>query len=377
MKRNVIPYLSFDGIHDVIAPELKEAAAKVIDGKWYILGKEVQNFEGLFSKYIDSEFGIGVNSGLDALIISLQCLGIGAGDEVIVASNAYIACWNSIYAVGADIVPVEPDPKTFNIDPQKIVAGISPKTKAIMVVHLFGQMCDMEKIMGIAAAHNLFVVEDNAQAQGAHINGRKSASWGHINATSFYPGKNLGAIGDAGMITTNNAAWAKKASALRNYGCHKKYMNSYIGLNSRLDEIQAAFLSVKLPHLKNWNEERLAIAKIYSHRLQGLEDLHLPIIPDDGSHVCHIYCIRTSRRDELQSFLEECLVQTLIHYPIPPHLQESFQHLGYNEGDFPIAEKLAKQSLSLPIYPGLREEDVEYITNCIKQFYTKISQKNA
>lgn len=370
MKRKAIPYLSFDGIHDAIGSELKEAAAKVIDGKWYILGKEVENFEGQFAKYVKSEFGIGVNSGLDALIISLQCLGIGKGDEVIVASNAYIACWNSIYMVGADIVPVEPDSRTFNIDPQKIKDRITSRTKAIMAVHLFGQMCDMQQIMEIAAAHDLYVIEDNAQAQGALIDGGKSASWGHINATSFYPGKNLGALGDAGMITTNNANWAQKALALRNYGCYEKYMNSHIGMNSRLDEMQAAFLSVKLPHLELWNAERLSLAQMYGDRLKYIDDLHLPLIPHDGSHVCHIYCIRTSQRDELQAFLKQCNIQTLIHYPVPPHLQESFRHLKYKLGDFPIAEKMADQSLSLPIYPGLLEKEVEYISDCIEKYFS-------
>jgi dTDP-4-amino-4,6-dideoxygalactose transaminase len=366
-----IPYLSFQGMHDSISAEMKEAANRVIDSNWFILGEEVKAFEGLFSKYVDCQYGIGLNSGLDALIISLRCLGIGEGDEVLVASNAYIACWNAVIAVGATIVPIEPDPATFNIDPRNLESKITKRSKAIMAVHLYGRMCDMHKILKIADTHDLYVVEDNAQAQGAQLLGKSSASLGHINATSFYPGKNLGALGDAGIITTSNEEWAEKAAALRNYGCHKKYYNDYIGMNSRLDEMQAALLSVKLKHLKKWNEERQFIAKIYSQELHQLENLNLPEIPADGSHVCHIYCIRTTLRNELQHYLQQRGVQTMIHYPVPPHLQKSYTYLGYQKGDFPIAESMADQSLSLPIYPGLQEEEIQYISQCVVDFFAK------
>lgn len=372
MKNSHIPYLSFDGMHDDIEKDLLEASSRVIKSKWYVLGKEVSSFEREFSNFINCKYCIGVANGLDALILSLKCLDIGPGDEVIVASNAYIACWNAINAVGAIIIPVEPDRNSFNINPALITKSISKKTKAIMAVHLFGQTCEMDAIMKIAEEHKLYVIEDNAQAQGAKYNGKKSASIGHINATSFYPGKNFGALGDAGMISTNNLEWAQKASALRNYGSHKKYVNEYIGINSRLDEMQAALLSVKLKHLNKWNKERIQSATWYDQYLEENIAVQKPKLIRDGSHVYHVYSILSSRRDQLQENLNEKGIKTLIHYPIPPHLQTAYTHLKYKEGDFPISEELAKKCLSLPIYPGLSEEDTKYISESVNEFFNYI-----
>lgn len=369
MKNNRIPFLSFDGIHDDIEEELFQAAKSVIQSKWYILGQKVQQFENEFSNFTSSKYSVGVNSGLDGLIIALRALNIGPGDEVLVASNAYIACWNAIYAVGATIIPIEPSADTFNIDTNLIIDKISDKTKAIMAVHLFGQMCNMTKIMDIAKIYNLYVIEDNAQSQGAVLEGKRSASFGHINATSFYPGKNLGALGDAGIITTNDKILANKSMSLRNYGSSIKYINDTIGLNSRLDEMQAALLSVKLKYINEWNKNRLQIAKWYKFQLDDIEDLIIPNIPDDGSHVCHVYCIRCENRDDVQEKLQQKGIQTLIHYPIPPHLQKAYQFLGYSKNDFPIAEKMALTSLSLPIYPGLTEENVIYISENLRNIF--------
>ncbi|WP_235294809.1 DegT/DnrJ/EryC1/StrS family aminotransferase [Portibacter lacus] len=365
MKNRKIPYLSFDGIHDEIEEELIRAASDVIKSKWYIHGKSCLQFEKEYGSYSGSDYAVGVNSGLDGLIISLQCLNIRKGDEVLVASNAYIACWNAIARVGATIVPIEPSSRTYNIDINKIEERITSKTKAIMAVHLYGQMCDMDALINLAKKYQLSIIEDNAQSQGASYNHQKSSSIGQISSTSFYPGKNLGALGDAGIITTNNSELAEKAKKLRNYGSSVKYVNEVIGHNSRLDEMQAALLSVKLKYLDQWNAQRREIAQWYNERL-GHE--WAAIHP---SNVCHVYCIQSEARNELQKHLNGHGVQTLIHYPIPPHLQQAYEHLNYKKGDFPIAERLAEQSLSLPIYPGLSESDIDYICDLILEFNSK------
>lgn len=364
-----VPYLDFTGMHHPIKEELRSAMNEVLDRNWFILGEKVEHFETSFARYCGVKYGIGVNSGLDAIILALQSLRIGPGDEVLVASNAYIACWNAIFQTGATIVPVEPDPLTHNINTSQLSNYINEKTKAILAVHLFGQICDMEAIHEIAKVNNLWVIEDNAQAQGASLRGRKSGSWGHINATSFYPGKNLGALGDAGIITTNNDQWAVFSRSMRNYGSQQKYRNDHIGINSRLDEIQAAVLEVKLKYLDKWNLERIQIAKWYDERLKEMEQLTLPLMIENGRHVYHIYCVQTNHRDELQQHLHNQGIGSLIHYPIPPHLQKAYAHLNYKVGDFPIAEKLAKTSLSLPIYPGLAEEQVDYIAKSIREYF--------
>jgi dTDP-4-amino-4,6-dideoxygalactose transaminase len=266
---------------------------------------------------------------------------------------------------------VEPDINTYNIDTQKIEAAITSKTKAIMPVHLYGQACEMESIMAIAKRHNLFVVEDNAQAHGAAYKEKLTGSWGNINGTSFYPGKNLGALGDAGAVTTNYAELAQKAMALRNYGSQKKYYNEMIGFNMRLDECQAGFLSVKLKYLKEWTEQRQEIAGWYNDSLKDIDDLILPSVAKNATHVYHIYLVRAQHRDKLQNYLADNGIGTLIHYPVPPHLQKAYEHLGLKKGNFPVAEEIANTCLSLPIWPGMQQSEVDYIAGKIVNFYKK------
>lgn len=364
-----IPFLSFESQNREIKTQVLQAVEEVFDSQWYILGQSVKNFEAAYAEFNQTNFCVGVANGLDALHIALKALDIQEGDEVIVPSNTYIATWLAASFVGAIPVPVEPNPKTYNIDPAKIEAAITAKTKVIMPVHLYGQACEMDEIMRIAQKHNLYVVEDNAQSQGATYNGKVTGSFGDINGTSFYPGKNLGALGDAGAITTNNEELALKAQTLRNYGSQKKYYNEVIGHNSRLDELQAAILSVKLPRLMEWTEERITVADHYQKHLQNVGDIILPELASGASHVYHLYVIRTKKRDELQAFLNNNGIGTLIHYPVPPHLQKAYNHFGYQKGAFPIAEELAETCLSLPMYPGLTEEQIIQICDIIKQFF--------
>jgi len=271
--------------------------------------------------------------------------------------------------VKATPVFVEPDIRTYNIDPSKIEAAITPRTKAIMPVHLYGQACDMEGIMAIAKKHNLAVVEDNAQAHGATFNGQLTGTFGDINGTSFYPGKNLGALGDAGGITTNSDDLNKKARTIRHHGSQKKYFNEVKGMNSRLDEVQAAMLSLKLKHLDKWSKQRQAIADLYQQYLANVGDLVLPYILPNATSVYHLFVVRTKYRDELQAYLKNAGIQTLIHYPVPPHLQEAYSELNYKKSDFPLAEEIAETCLSLPIFPGLTEQQVEIIAEAMKTFF--------
>jgi dTDP-4-amino-4,6-dideoxygalactose transaminase len=365
-----IPFLSFDAVNEKIRAEMITAFTTVFDSKWYILGKAVQQFEQEYAAFNQVPHCIGISNGLDALHLCLKALDIGPGDEVIVPSNTYIATVLAISYVGAAPVFVEPDEASFNIDPQLIEAAITPNTKVIMPVHLYGQCCQMDAIMEIAEKHNLHVIEDNAQAQGATYNGRLAGSFGIANGTSFYPGKNLGALGDAGAVTTASDVIVTKIKALRNYGSQKKYYNETIGYNMRLDELQAAFLSVKLGHLAGWTTERQQIAAWYDAALKGIGDIITPATATGATHVYHLYVIRTTQRDALQQHLQQNGISTLIHYPIPPHLQEAYQHLGYRQGHFPIAEKMAATCLSLPIFPGLQQQQVQHIASTIQSFFT-------
>ena len=333
------------------------------------MGKELEKFEAAWSEFNKVGFSVGVSNGLDAIHIALKTLNIGPGDEVIVPSNTYIATLLAVSYVGACPVLVEPDINTYNIDPAKIEAAITPATKAIIPVHLYGQICSMDRIMEIADEHKLYVIEDNAQAHGATFNGKISGSFGNINATSFYPGKNLGALGDAGAVTTNDATLANTAKILRNYGSQKKYYNEVIGHNMRLDELQAALLSVKLPHLNSWTQQRRLIAGWYEKALAGVGDLVLPEPATADSHVYHLYVIRTRKRDKLQAWLTTQGIGTLIHYPVPPHLQKAYNHLGFRQGSFPIAEDIAASCLSLPLWPGMKETDVDYVAEKIRACY--------
>lgn len=365
----MIPFLSFNYQDKLYRNQILEAMAKVLDSKWYIMGEELVAFEKEYAELHRTKFSLGVANGLDALIISLNSLGIEAGDEVIVPSNTYIASWLAVSAVGAIPIPVEPDEVTYNLNASLIVEKISNKTKAILPVHLYGQACDMTAIMEIAKNYKLAVVEDNAQAHLSTWHDKLTGSFGDINATSFYPGKNLGALGDGGGITTDSEELYFKAKSFRNYGSEKKYFNEIKGINSRLDELQAAVLRVKLPFLKDLTNLRKEVAKKYDHYLANCSNVKIPFIAKGASHVYHLYVIKCNRRDELQRYLQARGIGTLIHYPIPPHLQKAYKELNYKIGDFPIAEDIAKACLSLPMYPGLTDSQVEEVAKAIIDFY--------
>jgi dTDP-4-amino-4,6-dideoxygalactose transaminase len=363
-----VPFLNFAPVHGAIKSEMQNTFERVYDSNWYIMGKELEEFENEYSKYNNASFTIGVSNGLDALHLALMALEIGKGDEVIVPSNTYIATALAISFVGATPVFVEPNIETYNIDPLKIQNAITSRTKAIMPVHLYGQACEMDSIMKIAKENNLYVIEDNAQAHGATFNGKITGSWGDANGTSFYPGKNLGALGDGGAVTTNSEVIEKKIKMYRNYGSEIKYENKVIGHNMRLDELQAAFLKVKLNYIDKWTIQRKELAELYNKELQNIDGILLPKIHPYATHVFHLYVIRVKERDRLQKYLADNGIGTLIHYPVPPHLQEAYAHLGYKKGDFPIAEEIANTSLSLPLWPGMSVDELTFVTNCIKDF---------
>lgn len=363
-----IPFLSFESTNQQIKQEILSSFEKFFDSAWYVLGENVKQFEKEYANFNGVTHCVGVSNGLDALHIALRALGIKEGDEVIVPSNTYIATALAVSYVGATPVFVEPDIKTYNIAPDKIEDAITTKTKAVMPVHLYGQACEMDRIEAIAQKHGLFIVEDNAQSQGASFKGKLTGSWGHINGTSFYPGKNLGALGDAGAITTQDAGLAQKAAVLRNYGSQKKYYNEVIGYNMRLDECQAGILSVKLKYLQQWTQQRQEIAGWYNAALADIPGIVLPKVANGATHVYHLYVIRTGQRDALQRHLAANSIGTLIHYPIPPHLQEAYAYLRHKKGDFPVAEEIADTCLSLPLWPGMEKELVRCVAEAIKLF---------
>lgn len=363
-----LPFFSFR-CHEALQSELEDAAARVIRSGWFIRGQEVAAFEEEWAGYLGCAHAVGVSNGLDALSLSLRALGVGPGDEVIVPSNTYIATALAATHVGATPVFVEPRMDTYTLDPGRIEAAIGPKTKAIVPVHLYGQAAEMGPIMELANRRGLVVVEDNAQAHGAAYRGQKTGTFGHCNATSFYPGKNLGALGDAGAVSCGDADLAEKIRMLSNYGSQEKYFNEEIGHNQRLDEMQAALLRVKLPHLDAWTAQRRDLAAAYQDGLRQVGDLVLPVTHADATHVHHQFVVRTGRRDELAAFLYERGVGTLIHYPVPPHLQRCYAGLGHGVGDFPIAEELAQTVLSLPIWPGMVLEELEVVVRSIREFF--------
>lgn len=364
-----IPFFDFQRMHSSIKAEMTNAFIDVFDSNWFILGKHVTEFENRFATYCNTSECIGVSNGLDAIYLALKSLEITEGDEVIVPSNTYIATVLAISYTGAIPIFVEPDISTYNIDPNKIENAISSKTKAIIPVHLYGQVCEMDKIMAIATKHNLAVIEDNAQSQGATYNGKKSGSFGIINATSFYPGKNLGALGDAGAVTTNDKKLASKVKMLRNYGSKEKYYNEVVGYNMRMDELQAAFLIKKLNHLDFWNKQRQDIAEIYHLELRENRFIILPKNLDLATSVYHQFIIRTENRNGLMAHLEANGITTMIHYPLPPYRQEAYAHLNMMKGTYPIADLLADTMLSLPIWPGLQEIEIKYICEKVNSFY--------
>lgn len=359
-KPTQIPFLDLKAAQLELRPELEQAFDRVLNSGWYILGNEVKHFEQEFADYCEVEHCIVVGNGLEALHLILRAYGIGEGDEVIVPSNTYIATWLAASYAGAAPVPVEPDGGTYNIDPMRIESAITPKTKAIIAVHLYGQPADMDAINAIAKKHNLKVVEDAAQAHGARYKGRRAGSLGDAAGFSFYPGKNLGALGDGGAVTTNDADLADKVRVLGNYGSRVKYYNEVKGFNSRLDELQAAFLREKLKQLDEWNERRAKVAKIYLDCLAG-KSVGLPAIPDECSPAWHVFAIRHARRDQLQLNLSKAGIGTLVHYPIPPHLQAAYQAFGWVKGSFPIAEQMANELLSLPMGPHASVNQVDRV----------------
>lgn len=360
-----IPFLDLKAINLTYETQLSEAFNRVLHSGWYILGNEVTMFEKEFAEYCGVDHAIGVSNGLDALHLILRAYDIGPGDEVIVPSNTYIATWLAVTYTGAVPIPVEPVEATYNLDPAKIEAAITPRTRAIIAVHLYGQTADTNAIMAIADKHGLKVIEDAAQSHGATHQGRRAGNLGHAAGFSFYPGKNLGALGDAGAVTTNDAQLAAKIRVLLNYGSQKKYHNEVQGYNCRLDELQAAILRVKLPHLDRENARRVQIAQAYQDALENT-GLRLPVTTQGADSVWHLFVVRTNRREALQDAVAARGVATMIHYPIPPHLQPAYATLGYRRGDFPIAERIHDEVLSLPIGPTMSDEQVNYVIEVIK-----------
>ncbi|MBK9162186.1 MAG: DegT/DnrJ/EryC1/StrS family aminotransferase [Nitrosomonadales bacterium] len=360
-----VPFLDLAHLHRSIRESLDAAYRRVADSGWFIMGPELETFESEFAQYCGVQHCVGVGNGLEALHLLLRAYGIGPGDEVIVPSNTFIATWLAVTECGATPVPVEPDVVTHNIDPARIAGAITSRTRAIMPVHLYGQVADMDPINALAAKHGLVVIEDAAQAQGARYKGRRAGSLGHAAATSFYPGKNLGALGDGGAVLTNDDAIAAKVRQLRNYGSTVKYQHDILGNNSRLDEMQAAFLRAKLAVLDQWNERRREVASQYTNLL-AQAGVVLPHLPDHAEPVWHLYVIRSERRDELKAHLERNGISTVIHYPIPPHRQECYRQ--YRDSDLPIAERLAGEVLSLPMSPALENADVEHVAAMIGRF---------
>lgn len=356
-----IPFLDLKSPHHELKDELDAAYRRVMESGWYILGKEVEAFESEFATYCTTKHCIGVGNGLEALHLIIRAYGIGPGDEVIVPANTYIATWLAVSHAGATPVPVEPVESTYNIDPFKIEKAITPKTKAILVVHLYGQPADMDSVNALAQKRGLKVIEDCAQAHGACYKGRRTGGLGDAAGFSFYPGKNLGAIGDGGAVTTNDTKLAERIRGLRNYGSRIKYHNEVVGYNSRLDELQAALLRVKLTRLDKWNERRKIIACTYLQNLTAVHDLTIPFVPECTESIWHLFVVRHPQRDLLQKFLSEAGIGTMIHYPIPPHLQPAYTNLNYKESDFPISERIAHEVLSLPMGPHLTENDLDIV----------------
>lgn len=351
--------------------EYENKALEILNSGWYILGKEVEAFEREWAKYIGTKYCVGLASGLDALWISFKLLGIKKGDEVIVASNAYIACVMGITINGAIPIFVEPD-KYNNIDAEKIEKAINTRTKAILAVHLFGQSCNMDIIMELAEKYDLFIVEDCAQSHGNHWKGKTVGSIGRAGCFSFYPTKGCGAFGDAGCITTNDKDFADRLKVYRNYGSREKYKNEIVGANSRLDELQAGLLRVKLQHLDELNKEREKIAKKYIKEIHN-SLIQLPEVRVGADSTWHQFVIHVSGyRDELCDYMKKCGVGTIIHYPIPPHLSDAYRYLGYKKGDFPIAEKYADEVLSLPMFNGMTDEEQDIVISAINNFRRNI-----
>jgi dTDP-4-amino-4,6-dideoxygalactose transaminase len=365
----VIPFVDLSKQYGEIRQEVDAAIQQVLSKANYILGSEVEEFEQAFAGFVGSEHAIGVSNGLDALRLALMGLDVGPGDEVIIPANTYIATALAASAVGARPVPVDCDPKTYNIDPDLIEPAITPRTKAIIPVHLTGLSADMDPILEVANRHGLRVVEDAAQAHGTLYKGRPCGSLGTVGCFSFYPGKNLGAYGDGGLVTTDDPELAALMRRLRNYGQEAKYHHTEKGLNARLDTLQAAILTVKLRHLPRWNRARAEHAKRYEELLTGVGDLAFQAREPYSTHIYHLFIVETEHRDALQRHLDAAGIQTAIHYPVPVHMQKAYADLEYAEGDFPEAERLAGRMLSLPMFPELSEEQISHVTDTIGEFF--------
>jgi len=362
-----VPFLELKPTYDELRAGLDAAYHRVMDSGWYLLGSEIESFEAAFARYCNTQHCIAVGNGLDALHLILRAYDIGAGDEVIVPTNTFIATWLAVSYAGATPVPVEPDLRTFNLDPGRIKAAINPRTKAVMPVHLYGQPADMDPIMDIARQHGLKVIEDSAQSQGARYKGRRTGSLGHAAGHSFYPGKNLGAFSDAGAVTTDDAELADRVRTLRNYGSKKKYFNEVKGFNSRLDELQAAFLQVKLTKLDEWNARRRAVAARYFSELRDHTDLSLPFVPAWAEPVWHLFVVRHPERNLLQQKLTAAGIGTLVHYPVPPYLSGAYADGKWSRGAFAIAEQMAGSVLSLPMGPHLSPEQNGEVIEAIRR----------
>jgi dTDP-4-amino-4,6-dideoxygalactose transaminase len=363
-----VPFLDLKSAYLEIQNELDAAYARVMSSGWYILGEEVKAFEREFADYCQAKHCIGVANGLDALHLILRGCGIGEGDEVIVPANTYIATWLAVSYTGATPIAVEPNPNTFNLAPENIEAAITEKTKAIMPVHLYGQPAEMGAIIEIGRKYHLKIIEDAAQAHGARYKNRRTGALGDAAGFSFYPGKNLGAFGDAGAVVTNDDELADAVGVLRNYGSRAKYYNEVKGYNSRLDEVQAALLRVKLKRLDEWNDRRREIASFYLQTLEGVPDLGLPHVPDFAQPAWHLFVVQHPRRDALQQHLAQAGVGTLIHYPVPPHLQRAYADFRFGRNQFPISERAAAAVLSLPMGPHLSQRDASYVIAQINRF---------
>jgi dTDP-4-amino-4,6-dideoxygalactose transaminase len=369
-----VPLLDLAQQHQTLRPELETALARVLDTNGFILGDEVAKFEQEIAEYCGVRHAIGCASGSDAILLALMALGVGPGDEVITTPYSFFATVSSITRLGATPVFVDIEADTFNIDPSKIDSKITAKTKAIEPVHLYGQCADMSTIDSVARAKKVAVVEDAAQAIGAENRGRRACSMSDVGCISFYPSKNLGGLGDGGMMTTSNDELAQKLKALRVHGSEEKYYHKYVGLNSRLDGFQGATLRVKLPHLESWTEARRANATRYRELLTDAgvtEQIVLPLERPENRHIYNQYVIRVpgGRRDELRSYLTSRDVGTDVYYPVPLHLQQCFRYLGYSEGDMPESERAARETLALPIYPELAPQQLEYVVECIAEFF--------
>lgn len=367
----MIPFLDLKAPYVELKTELDEAIARVVSSGWFIGGPEVEKFEAEYAQYTSAQFCVGVANGLDALHLALKAMDVGPGDEVIVPSNTYIATWLAVSQCGAVPVPVEPELATYNMDPALVVKAISPRTKVILPVHLYGQPANMTAILKIAKEHGLRVLEDGAQSQGARHWGKSIGGHGDAVAWSFYPGKNLGAMGDAGAVTTNDPVLAERIQVLRNYGSRVKYVNDVQGYNSRLDPLQAAILSVKLRYLDDWNKRRAVIAERYQQGFAHI-DLVLPVVPDHADPVWHLYVVRHADRNTLQKQLAEAGVGTLIHYPIPPHMQKAYANLGMVEGQFPLSEKMHREVLSLPISPSMTIDQADQVITVCSEIVRRL-----